>query len=77
MSLDRFITGEVKRTIDDRYRITLPPEMAEAVSDSEGNCILAKERAGCLSLWRAAEWQKRLEDGVTLIKQKIHAGRME
>ena len=77
MSLDQFITGEVKRTIDDRFRITLPPEMAEAVSDAEGNCILAKERAGCLSLWRASDWQKRLDDGVTLIKQKIHAGRME
>ncbi len=77
MSLDQFITGEAKRTIDDRFRITLPPEMAEAVSDTEGNCILAKERAGCLSLWRASDWQKRLDDGVTLIKQKIHAGRME
>ena len=77
MSGESFITGEAKRTIDDRFRITLPPEMAEAISDSDGNCILAKERAGCLSLWRAADWQKRIDDGVMLIQQKIQTGRME
>ncbi len=77
MAADTFITGEAKRTIDDRFRITLPGEMAEAVADSDGNCILAKERAGCLSLWRSADWQKRIDDGVSLIKQKINAGRMD
>lgn len=77
MATDLFISGEARRTVDDRFRITLPPEMAEAVADSEGNCILAKERSGCLSLWRSADWQKRIDDGVLLIKQKIQAGRME
>lgn len=77
MATDLFISGEARRTVDDRFRITLPPEMAEAVADSEGNCILAKERSGCLSLWRSADWQKRIDDGVVLIKQKIQAGRME
>jgi MraZ protein len=72
-----FITGEWKRVIDDRYRITLPQEMAEAITDLAGDTILAKERSGCLSLWRAADWQKRIDDGIGLIKQKIHAGRME
>ena len=77
MSADAFITGEVKRTIDERFRITLPPEMATAVTDEQGETILTKERYGCLSLWRASEWQKRLDDGVGIIRQKIHAGRME
>jgi MraZ protein len=77
MSADSFITGECRRTIDDRFRITLPPDMAEAVTDANGESILVKERYGCLSLWRAAEWQKRLDDGVSLIRQKIDAGRME
>lgn len=72
-----FITGEFKRVIDDRFRITLPAELAEPVSDEQGDTILVKERAGCLSLWRAADWQQRVDDGVTLIRQKIHAGRME
>ena len=77
MSAESFITGESRRTIDDRYRITLPADMAAAVTDAVGESILVKERYGCLSLWRAAEWQKRLDDGVSLIRQKIDAGRME
>jgi len=57
-----FITGEFKRVIDDRFRITLPAELAEPVSDEQGDTILVKERAGCLSLWRAADWQQRVDD---------------
>lgn len=77
MPSEIFITGEHKRTLDERYRLTLPPEMAELVTDETGETIIAKERPGCLSLWRADEWQKRLDDGVALIRQKISAGRME
>ncbi|MEZ6122972.1 MAG: division/cell wall cluster transcriptional repressor MraZ [Planctomycetaceae bacterium] len=71
------ITGEVKRTLDDRFRLTLPPEFAEGVSDEDGLVIVAKERSGCLSLWRSDEWQKRLDSGVQLLTQKIESGRME
>ncbi len=77
MAEETFITGEQKRTIDERFRISLPNEMAEAVTDEAGETILAKEQYGCLSLWRATEWQRRLNDGVGLIRQKIQAGRME
>lgn len=77
MAIDAFITGESKRTLDDRYRLTLPAEFAAAVADEEGGCILAKERAGCLSLWRGTEWQTRLDEGVELIRRKIQSGRME
>ena len=77
MAVDTFITGETRRTIDDRFRVTLPAEMAELVADIEGNCILAKERAGCLSLWRAADWQKRIDDGVAILKMRMQAGKME
>ena len=38
---------------------------------------MAKERYGCLSLWKAADWQQRLDDGVSLIRDKIVKGRME
>lgn len=72
-----FITGEYRRVIDDRYRISLPPELAEPVSSPEGDVILVKERAGCLSLWKGADWQRRLEAGVELVRQKIQLGRME
>jgi MraZ protein len=72
-----FITGEIKRTLDERFRLTLPTDMAAAVTDEAGDTIVAKERFGCLSLWRADDWQKRVDDGVALIRQKIQTGRME
>ena len=72
-----FITGEVKRTIDDRFRLTLPQDFAESISDEQGNVIVAKERTGCLSLWRSDEWQKRLDSGVELLRKKMDSGRME
>ena len=74
---ETFITGEVRRTLDERFRLTLPNDMAQAVSDDEGQTIVAKERYGCLSLWRARDWQQRIDDGIALIRQKIAAGRME
>ncbi|MBL8811718.1 MAG: division/cell wall cluster transcriptional repressor MraZ [Planctomycetaceae bacterium] len=72
-----FITGEFRRTIDDRFRLMLPPELAQAVADDSGSVILAKERSGCLSLWKPEDWQHRLDSGISLLRQKIDAGRME
>ena len=72
-----FLTGEIKRTVDERYRLTLPQDFADAVSDGTGRLVVAKERSGCLSLWPRQEWKKQLESGVSLLKQKIEAGRME
>ena len=77
MPSETFITGETKRTLDERFRITIPTEMASAVTDPAGETILTKEREGCLSLWKADDWQRRLDDGVALIQRKIQAGRME
>ena len=76
MSDSTFIQGELRRTIDDRFRITLPPEMSNAVTDDEGNTILVKERYGCLSLWKPADWTARIDSGVDVIKAKIRAGAM-
>lgn len=50
--------------------------MAQAVTDEAGHTILTKERYGCLSLWRASEWQRRQDAGVAILKQKIQAGRL-
>jgi MraZ protein len=77
MPADAFITGEYKRALDDRFRLSLPADLAEAVTDETGETTVAKERAGCLSLWRAADWQPRLSDGIDLIRHKIRTGRME
>jgi MraZ protein len=77
MTGDVFITGECRRTLDERFRLSLPPEMAVAVCDEAGDSILTKERHGCLSLRRSADWQKRIDDGVAILKEKIERGRME
>ena len=74
---ETFVTGEYKRTLDDRYRLTLPQPMAEAVTDHAGETMIAKERDGCLSLWQAADWQQRADDGMSLIREKIRTGRLE
>lgn len=74
---ETLITGEFKRSLDDRFRLTLPVEMATSVTDEQGETILVKEQYGCLSLWRALEWQKRINDGVGVIRRKMEAGRME
>jgi MraZ protein len=72
-----FITGECRRTIDDRFRISLPPEMANEVIDGTGQTIVSKERYGCLSLWNPVAWQTRLDQGVAVIRSKIAAGRLD
>ncbi len=77
MPVENFITGEIKRTLDERFRVTLPAEMAEAVAGDAGKVIVTKERYGCLGLWRASQWEQKQQQDVALIKQKIDSGRME
>jgi len=74
MPSDTFLQGEQKRTIDDRFRLTLPAEMATEITDDDGNTILVKERYGCLSLWKPSDWNARVEAGVEVIRSKIKAG---
>jgi MraZ protein len=72
-----FILGEFSRTLDERYRLSLPTELAELAAGRRNECILAKEQAGCLSLWNADTWQQRLDQGVELVSGKMQAGRLE
>lgn len=71
------LLGEVRRTVDDRYRIALPKEMASGVSDGDGLTVCVKERFGCLSLWKADQWQARFQAGFAVIEQKIRAERLQ
>lgn len=73
----RLILGESIRTLDERYRLSIPPELAEPLAEAGSDCILAKERPGCLSLWSVATWQGRLDAGIQLVESKIEAGRLE
>ena len=36
--------------------------------------VLAKERAGCLSLWSAAVWKPRIDAAVDVVRSKMQAG---
>jgi MraZ protein len=75
--MSELILGEATRTVDGRFRLSLPPEMAVLLAADKGDCILAKERPGCLSLWNAATWQSRLDEGVQLVTSKILARRLD
>lgn len=65
------IEGEFRRVYDDRYRIALPPECVDPLVGSGEDCVLAKEREGCLSLWNADLWKRKIEGGVELIRHKL------
>jgi MraZ protein len=75
--ISEFLLGEFERTLDERFRVSIPAELAEPLTVESADCILAKERPGCLSLWSAPKWQSRLDEGVELVKQKMRAGRLQ
>jgi MraZ protein len=75
--MEKLVLGEAVRALDDRFRLSIPPEFAVLVTSPGGDGILAKERPGCLSLWNAATWQERITEGVGLIEQKILARRLD
>jgi MraZ protein len=55
----QFLLGEFRRTLDERYRLSLPSELGDVLAAESTDCILAKERPGCLSLWSAPVWQSK------------------
>ncbi len=72
-----FILGEFPRSLDERHRLSIPTELVNSLAGEGIDCILTKERPGCLSLWSAAAWQARLDQGVELIKSKMRAGKLD
>ena len=68
------LLGEFLRTLDERFRLAVPPELLDPLLASGPRLVLAKERAGCLSLWSAASWKPRLDAAVDVIRSKMQAG---
>ncbi len=68
--------GEWTRSIDERFRLSLPTEWADELVDDKGECVLAKERPGCVSVWHPREWTQWLSEGVALVTSKIRSGRV-
>lgn len=74
---DQFIVGEFVRKIDERHRITLPPELADALgADEDARCMLVKERYGSLSIWSMDAWKQKVESGIDVVRAKMQAGRL-
>lgn len=74
---NEIILGEFARTLDARYRLVLPDEFVEPLKLRTSPCLLAKERPGCLSLWRTDIWQTKLGQEVDWVAQKIGAGKLD
>lgn len=77
---DPLIKGEFTRAVDERFRLAVPTALMRALTpDTKQNadCILAKERTGCLSLWNAINWKAKLTQGIELIQRKLQMGKME
>ncbi|MCA9259946.1 MAG: division/cell wall cluster transcriptional repressor MraZ [Planctomycetales bacterium] len=77
LSAHNLFLGEMSRTLDERFRFSLPAEWAETLGGESGECTLAKERPGCVSLWNTKAWQSWLDAGVAVIASKIQSGRLE
>ncbi len=68
--------GEWTRSLDERYRLSLPAELVDLLKDEASECVLAKERPGCVSLWNPTDWKASLADGVSLVANKVQSGRL-
>jgi len=69
----QLILGEFECTLDERFRLTIPQNLADLLAGSSPRCMLAKERQGCLSLWSAEAWEEKLNARVRLVEQKLQA----
>lgn len=75
--MPHFVLGEFRRSLDDRFRLSIPGELLTAFADAGTVCMLAKERPGALSLWLAEDWRERLDKEIALVRSKIDAGRLK
>lgn len=68
------LIGEFIRTLDERFRLAVPPELLDPLLAAGPKLVLAKERTGCLSLWSAAVWKPRIDAAVDIVRSKLRAG---
>ncbi|MEM9353576.1 MAG: division/cell wall cluster transcriptional repressor MraZ [Planctomycetota bacterium] len=71
------LLGEWSRSLDERHRLSLPNEISAALLGGAGECVVAKERPGCLSLWQPDRWNEWMASGVELVASKLRGGRLE
>ncbi|TWT90776.1 MraZ-like protein [Pseudobythopirellula maris] len=47
------------------------------IAGAASECLLAKERPGCVSLWERSAWQRKIDQGVGLVSAKLSAGKLD
>ena len=70
----QLITGEFSRTVDDRYRLTLPDEFKDVFKPDAGKCVIVKEKPGHLSLWDENTWKQHHDDRVEIVMKRFKVG---
>lgn len=71
------IQGEHRRLYDDRFRVSLPAEFVTALGGEDADCLLAKEREGCISVWNRKVWEDSFGAGVKLVRTKLEVNRLQ
>ena len=71
-----FITGEFSRTVDDRYRLSLPDEFREVFKPEAGKCVIVKEASGYLSLWEESTWEHYHKGRVKMVQDRLNMGHL-
>ncbi len=71
------IFGEFRRSVDERYRLSIPSELTDSLTGGNSECVLVKERPGSLSLWSTTKWKERLDSAVNVVESKWKAGRLD
>ncbi len=74
---EKLILGEFRRKLDDRHRVLIPKPLADPLTAESAECVLAKERPGCLSLWPARQWTAKLDKGAEWIEEKLRREKLE
>jgi MraZ protein len=69
------ILGEFKRTVDERFRLTLPQELLDPLGLEDDQIVMVKERPGCISLWNDSQWQSKLETDLQVLASKLKGNR--
>lgn len=74
---EAFILGEFSRRLDERFRLSIPSQLGDRLAGESPECILVKERSGCLSLWSASTWEAKWEARVELVQRKMLLGDLD
>ena len=74
VEIKQLIEGEFTRTVDDRYRLSLPDELKEVFKPESGKCVIVKESPGHLSLWDESTWKRHYEQKVEMVLQRLNTG---